>query len=411
MGDATNLPQQDADVVVKSKKQVGKRPVSSTTLFFLSALMLLVGFAVGTRSDQLFAAIAPIFGVKASADTLDTRVLQETFRNLKANYDGELDLDALADGAARGMVEAAGDRYTSFLSSEEAAQLAQDLNGQVSGIGCEIGVRNDQPTVLRVLTDSPAEKSGIKVGDVFIAVNSESVVGADSSTTASKIRGEAGTSVKITVKRASEVMDFTITRATVSDPSVRYSVSDGLGVMILSRFDSDTAQLAREAALEFKRQNVRGVILDLRDNGGGYLDAARDVAGIWLKDQIVVKEQSAGKITKELKSGSSAILEGVQTVVLVNGGSASASEIVAGALQDHGVAKLLGEKTFGKGTVQNLLSLSGGRQLKVTVARWLTPKGKNITKEGISPDIKVQLTSDDTNHGFDPQLEAAKARF
>jgi hypothetical protein len=381
--------------------------VSKSTFFVSIALVALVGYIAGTRSDQLYAAIAPVFGIKASADSLNTSVLQDAYRNLKANYDGKLDADALSDGAVRGMVAAADDRYTVFMDKKEAEEFNRGLSGQVSGIGSEIGRRSNQPTVLRVLNDSPAEKAGVKSGDVFVAVNGESVEGKDASAVASRVRGEAGTSVKLTMKRGESTVDFTIVRAQVSDPSVRWSVSDGVGTMIISRFDAQTASLARQAASELKSQGVKAVIVDLRDNGGGYLNAARDVAGIWLNNQIVVTEKAGDKVTDEVKTGSSAILDGMKTILLVNRDSASASEILAGALQEHGKATLVGQKTFGKGTVQKVLNLADGRLLKVTVARWYTPKGKNITKEGITPETIVELTADDMNAGRDPQRDKA----
>jgi carboxyl-terminal processing protease len=386
-----------------------RRGISRNTFFGTMILVALVGFVAGTRSSQLYASVAPLFGIKASADTLELQLVQKTYQELKANYDGTLDSTKLVDGAARGMVAAAGDRYTVFMDQTESADFAKQLSGEVSGIGCEIGVRSNQPTILRVLTDSPAEQSGVKAGDVITAVNGESVDASDSATVAEKIRGEAGTSVKVKVLRGSEVHEFTITRAKISDPSVRWSVSDGIGTMIISRFDQDTGVLARKAATEFKAQNVRGVVLDLRDDGGGYLDAARDVAGIWLSNKKVVTEKTDGKVTDTVTTESNPVLAGVKTVVLVNGGSASASEIVAGALQDYKVATLVGERTFGKGTVQKLIELPDGRQLKVTIARWYTPNGKNITKDGITPDTKVQLTSEDMNAGRDPQADAARA--
>ena len=389
-----------------------RRSVVSKNTFIVSlAFTLLVGFIAGTRSNELYAAVAPVFGIKASADTLDLTLVQKTFQELKANYDGKLDTTALVDGAARGMTAAVGDRYTVFMDKSEADDFAKQLSGEVSGIGCEIGIRSNQPTIIRVLTDSPAEQAGVKANDVIVAVNGESVVGADSATTAEKIRGEAGTSVKIKVARGDTTQEFTIVRAKISDPSVRWSVKDGIGTMVISRFDQDTGELAKKAATEFKAQGVRGVILDLRDDGGGYLDAARDVAGIWLGDKTIVTEKTDGKVTDTVTSAPNPILQGVKTVVLVNGGSASASEIVAGALQDYKVATLVGEKTFGKGTVQKLIDLPDGRELKVTIARWYTPNGKNITKEGITPDTKVQLTSDDMNAGRDPQADAAAALF
>ena len=385
--------------------------VTKTTLLVSVALTALVAFIAGTRSDQLYAAVAPMFGIKASADTLDTAVLQQAFRELKANYDGSLDAGKLTDGAARGMVAAAGDRYTVFMDKEEAEQFNKDLRGEISGIGCEIGVRGDRATVLRVLADSPAQAAGVKVGDIFVSVNGEAVEGLDAATVASKVRGEKGTTVKLVMQRCEEQKEFTITRAQVTDASVRWSIDNGIGTITMSRFDDDTGRLATQAATEFKAQGVKGVVLDLRGNGGGYLSAAVDVAGIWLDNKVVVTEKANGKVTGTEKTGSNALLGGMKTVVLVNGASASASEIVAGALQDHKAATIVGEKTFGKGTVQKVVNLLDGRLLKVTIARWYTPNGKNITKEGISPDTKVELTSEDANAGRDPQLDMAEGLF
>lgn len=382
--------------------------VSKSTFYFGLVFVALVAFVAGTRNQQLYAAIAPVFGVKASADTLDLALVQKTYQELKANYDGTLDTTKLIDGAARGMVAEAGDRYTIFMDKKESEDFQKQLSGEVSGVGCEIGVRAGQPTILRVLPDSPAEKGGLKAADTIVAVNGEAVEGLDAAGVAEKIRGEEGTSVKLSIRRGDETKEFTITRAKISDASVRYSIENGIGKMIISRFDTDTGDLARKAAIEFKNNNVKGVIVDLRDNGGGYLDAARDVAGIWLNNKVVVSEKTDGKTTDEVRTGMNAILEGVKTVVLVNGGSASASEIVAGALQDYNVATLVGEKTFGKGTVQKIIDLPDGRTLKVTIARWYTPKGKNITKEGIAPDVKVTMSTEDINAGRDPQLDAAK---
>lgn len=393
------------------KSRRGAQGVSKNIFFVSMALVALVGFVAGTRSSQLYAMTAPLFGIKTSSDTLDLALVQKTYQELKANYDGTLTKDQLVDGAARGMAAAVGDRYTVFMDKKEAEDFSKELSGQVTGIGCELGMRSNEPTIIRVLSDSPAQQAGLMAGDVFVTVNDESVAGADVSAVASKIRGVEGTSVKVSVKRGAETKSFTITRAKISDPSVRSQVKDGIGILTITRFDSDTATLARKAAESFKSQRVQGVIIDLRDDGGGYLDAAQAVASLWLNGEVVVSEKTDGKVTDTIKADRNPILNGIKTVVLVNGGSASASEIVAGALQDHKVATLLGEKTYGKGTVQKLINLPDGRQLKVTVARWYTPNGKNITKEGITPDTLLQLTSDDANAGRDPQLDAAVAQL
>ncbi|MGB4762705.1 MAG: S41 family peptidase [Candidatus Saccharimonas sp.] len=385
-----------------------RRSISVSTFLLSLILVMSVGFVLGTRSDQLYAAIAPVFGIRASADTIDTSLLQKVYRELKANFDGDLDSDKLIDGAARGMTAAAGDQYTVFMDAKEAEEFRKELSGQISGIGCEIGVRSDQPTVLRVIAGSPAERAGLKAGDVFVSVNDDSVEGKTSSEVASKVRGDAGTSVKLTMSRNGELVEFTITREQVSDPSVRWAAVDGVGVLTISRFDEDAADLARRGANELIAQGVTSVVVDLRNNGGGYLQSAQEIAGLWLDKKLVVTEKSGGKVVDQIYSQGSPVLKDVKTVVLVNDNSASASEILAGALQEYNVAKLVGQKTFGKGTVQQVLDLPDGRLLKVTIARWYTPKGKNITKEGISPDVKVDLTLEDINAGRDPQLDKAK---
>ena len=386
-----------------------QRKVSQGVFLASLVLAIIVSFAAGTRSEEIYQIAAPIFGIKVAKQPLDTEVMKEAYRQLAANYDGDLDANKLSDGAARGMVKAVGDDYTTFLDKEEAAEFNKSLNGEVSGIGAEIGVRNLQPTVLRVLDDSPAKKAGLKTGDIFVAVNGTSVAGETASGVADKVTGEAGTTVKLTMRRGSESLDFSITRAQISDPSVRWSVSDDVGVLTISRFDDNTGSLARKAAKEFIDKGVKSVIVDLRNNGGGYLTAAQEVASLWLDSgKTVVTEKSRGQVTETVKASGNPTLKGKKTVVLVNGSSASASEIVAGALKDYQAAILVGEKTFGKGTVQKVINLSDDRILKVTVARWYTPQDRNITKEGIQPNQTVKMSSDDNNAGRDPQMARAK---
>jgi carboxyl-terminal processing protease len=387
----------------------GRRDISKNIYFLTIAATAVIGFVAGTRSGEIIGAVAPVLGFKIETGTLDMKLVQKTYQQLKVNYDGTLDTQKLIDGASRGLVAAADDQYTVFMDAKEAAEFDDDLSGNIGGgIGAEIGLRNNKPTIIRVLANNPAEKAGVRAGDTILAVNDQPASGWSADKTATQVRGEAGTTVKLAVMRGSESKEFTITRATVNNPSVMSSIENGIGTMTITRFDNETGNLARKAAQNFKQQNIKSVILDLRGNGGGYLTAAQDVAGLWLNGQLIVSERTNGKVVEELKSGSDAVLVGIPTVVLVNGSSASASEIVAGALQDHKAATLVGEKTFGKGTVQKVLDLGAGTKLKVTIARWYTPNGKNITKEGITPDQKVELTAGDADTGKDPQLEAAR---
>lgn len=400
-----------------------ERPAISRKIFIASlALMAVVAFTAGTRSQDIAATIGPVFGFKVASGSLDMNSLQNVYRQLKANFDGKLDDQALIDGATHGMVAAAGDKYTVYMNAKEAKEFNNDLSGTIGGgIGAEIGIRNNEPTIVRVLDGNPAKTAGLQVGDVISSVNDQNAQGWTSEKTAAAIRGDVGTTVKLVVMRGSEQKSFTVTRAQVNNPSVTSSVVGTTGIIKLTRFDDQTSTLARQAAQSLKGQNVKSIILDLRGNGGGYLTAAQDVAGLWLDNKTVVTERTGGKVTDTVTSGGNPILAGMPTVVLIDGGSASASEIVAGALHDYKAATLIGEKSFGKGTVQKVLNLGGSSLtdnlggdsplLKVTVARWYTPNGINITSQGIQPDKEVKMTSDDTNAGRDPQLDAAKAQL
>ncbi|MDB5180048.1 MAG: putative carboxyl-terminal protease [Candidatus Saccharibacteria bacterium] len=396
---------------VRKVRETNARRIPGSILAIGLIFILGLGYITGTFNNQIISTIAPAFGIKAYAGTLDTSSLQATYQALKANYDGTIDDKALIEAANKGMVNSLGDPYTLYFNAKEASDFNKDLTGTIGGgIGVELSLRNNQITVIRVLADNPAEKAGMAVGDVIAKINDTTVASTDAiDSIVSKIRGDAGTTVKITVTRGTETKDFTITRAEVTNPSVYSTVSGGIGIMTISRFDDQTGQLARSAAASFKSQNVKSVILDLRGNGGGYLTAAQDVVGLWENNKTVVTEKTNGKVVDELKSGTDPILAGLPTVVLVNASSASASEITAGALQDYGTAKLVGEKTFGKGSVQKLIGLPDSAQLKVTIAKWYTPNGKNISKEGIAPDKAVSISTDDINAGRDPQLDAAKA--
>lgn len=382
-------------------------PTAIIVMWFLFVAGL--GYIGGTFNNQLVSAIAPLFGAKIYTGELDLSSVQETYQTLKANYDGELDDKALIEGANRGLVDAAGDEYTVYFNTEESDAFNNDLSGAIGGgIGVEVNIRNDQPTVVRVLADNPAAEAGVLAGDVIATVNDENVLDLSVDELVAKIRGEIGTTVKLGVIRDSAPREFTITRAEVSNPSVYSSIENGIGILTITRFDERTGSLARQAAQSLKDQNVSAVIVDLRGNGGGYLTAAQDVAGIWLDREVVVTEKTNGRVVDQLYSSSNPILNGVRTIVLVDGFTASASEIVAGALEEYGAAELLGEQTFGKGSVQQLIELPDGAQLKVTVARWFTPKGKNISETGIAPGTVVERSTDDINAGRDPQLTAAK---
>ena len=340
-----------------------------------------------------------------STDEIDLTNVQFTYQKLKASYDGDLDTNALINGASRGLVAAAGDEYTEFLDAEQVKEFDNDLNGSIGGgIGAELYKKGDNVTIAQVLVNTPASKAGLKSEDVIAMVNEENVLGENVDTVVKKIRGEVGTTVKITVVRDGEPKEFSITREIISVPSVDSKTEDGILILQVSRFDEATARLMRGAIYNAKHKGgLKGVVVDLRNNGGGYLDAAVDAAGIWLDNKTVVTEKKGDKVIAQKTTGETAIAADIPTVVLVNQATASASEILAGALRDYKIAKIVGAKTYGKGSVQTMLSLPWDNKLKVTIARWYTPSGVNITKQGIKPDKEVTLEKDSDN-----QLEVAK---
>ena len=388
---------------------MSKEKARKAQLFAWAVDIAVVSLIAGARSDQIFAAIAPKLGMRYSAERLDTERSQETYRQLKAQYDGNLDTDKLINGASRGLVAATGDPYTTFMDAEEAKEFEKSLNGNIGGgIGAEIGLRNNRPTVVRVLRNSPAEEAQVKAGDIITAVNGNSVADATTEQVVEKIRGEVNTTVKLHVLRNYQRLEMSMTRKQITAPAVEHDIVDGVGILKVYRFGEETGTLARAAAESFKQNNVQKVILDLRSNPGGTVTAAQALAGLWLDQQDIMTERRGDKVVKTVKSTGKPLLQDMKTVVLIDGSSASASEIVAGALQEYGKAKLLGEKSYGKGSVQQLIKLRDGAQLKVTEARWYTPKGRTIDKTGIEPDEKVGLTANDMNFGKDPQMDAAK---
>lgn len=394
---------------VTKQKDRRQRSIDPIVFFLSLAAVLAIGFVAGMYRVQVFAGLASAFGIPASSKTLNTDLLQQTYRQLDANFDGDLDENALINGAARGMVEAAGDDYTTFLDAEEAERMNSDLEGSIGGgIGAQVGVRDETITLVKILAGTPAEQAGLKAGDKVLTINSETTKDWTTEQAVERIRGEVGTTVKLGIERDGQAMDMTITRAEISVDSVTSEVRDGIGYMTITRFDQETGQLAATAAQSFKEAGVKGVILDLRGNPGGYLSAAQDVSGIWLSKKLVVVEKTGDKVIDELRSRRNAVLEGVPTVVLVDGNSASASEIVAGALHDHKAATLVGETTYGKGTVQRLITLTNGAVLKVTVARWFTPNGLNLSKVGITPDHTVKLSEEDIKNSNDRQMTKAE---
>jgi len=342
---------------------------------------------------------------------LDYSSVTALYQELKDNYNGKLTAQQLTDGLKHGLAEATNDPYTEYFTAAEAKDFNSQLNNSFSGIGAELGQDNDKNIiVISPLDGFPAMKAGLKAQDIITTINGTTTSGMSVDEAVSKIRGKSGTVVKLGIVRdKSQSLTISITRQNIQAPSITTKTLDGtIGYMHITTFADDTSQLALKDAQAFKKQNVKGIILDLRGNPGGLLDAAIDVSSLWLpKGATIVEERGTIGIDTHQANGDN-ILQGIPTVVLIDGGSASASEITAGALHDNGVATLIGQKSYGKGVVQQLLDLNDGGQLKVTVAQWFRPNGQNIQHKGITPDQTVKENANATSDN-DAQLIAAQA--
>ncbi len=313
-------------------------------------------------------------------------------------------------GAIRGMVDSLEDPYTVFMDPKISKDFTDDLAGTFEGIGAEIGIKDDILTIVAPLPEMPAEKAGLMAGDKVFLINGESTMGISIDEAVNKIRGPKGTEVVLSIAREGKdgLTDFTIERGKIIVKSVRETHrDDDIYVVKITNFNNDTIDLFNKAVRNIIKKNPKGIIVDLRNNPGGYLDTAIEMASEWVETGVVVTEHYSEDNKNEHLARGRARLKSYKTVVLVNEGSASAAEIVSGALQDYDEAIIVGKKTFGKGSVQTLSNFSDGSSVKITVAKWLTPKGRSINDEGIEPDNIIDLTLDDYNSGNDPQMEVA----
>jgi carboxyl-terminal processing protease len=310
--------------------------------------------------------------------------------------------EALLDGAAKGMVGALGDPYTVFWNKDETTEFSEEMEGSFEGIGAEIGIRDKILTVIAPLDGMPAEKAGIKSGDKILKINDELTNEMGVSEAVKKIRGPKGTEVKLLIMRdnVADSFEVKVARDKIDIKSVTWEKKDGgIAYLRVSGFLKNTSSEFAVVSQEILTSNSRAVVLDLRDNPGGYLETAVDLAGYFLpKGKLVVTEDHGAKNkekNREHFTYGDGQLVNYPVIILVNQGSASASEILAGAIRDQKGAKLLGKKTYGKGSVQEVADLDAGKTLKVTVAKWLLPNGANIDKEGLAPDIEIERNTEE----------------
>ncbi len=401
-----------ADGASGAEPEWKEKKVSLGNSIIIGAVFLVVGLFVGANLNSWVPGVTKYLGTGVSSSSLDLSSLNEVYNKLASSYNGELDKDALIEGAKAGMVDAVGDPYTVYMDAKEKQEYTNSvLHGNVgAGVGVEFGLRDGYVRVLRVLPDNPALRAGIMIGDIFYKIDGEEVYDLSTAEIGKKVRGEAGTPVTLTMVRDGEPIDFTLTREEINNVSAYVKYDGTTAIVTVLRFDNDTGTKVQEMTKEFSSKGINKVILDLRGNGGGYVSAAQDLLSLWLDNQTILTQKSAHFGEEKTSSLSSrAVLSNMKTVVLVNGSTASASEIVTAALKDYGKATVVGTTTYGKGVVQKMYDLTNGGMLKVTVAEWLTPKSNSINKSGVAPDIEVDMTSEDINKMHDPQMDKAKA--
>lgn len=386
-------------------------------------LSLTAGFAGGFLFQKNQGAESLAGGIKQlinqDSDTVDFGLFWNVWETLHEKYvDTEkIDTQKLVYGAISGMVDAVGDPYTVFLEPQISKKFQEEISGAFGGVGMEVGRRNDVLTVISPLKNTPAFRAGIKAGDRILKIDATSTADLSVDEAVNLIRGKPGTKVMLTLASGSDVKEVTLTRETIKVPAVDWKlINDRVAYIELSTFNQNVDGEFKKAAQEIIKSKADSIVLDLRNNPGGLLDSAVNIAGWFMdKNSIVTIEDMGDGNTTEFRSSGDASLKSYRMVVLINGGSASASEILAGALHDNRGIRLVGEKSFGKGSVQELVKFSGGSSLKVTIAKWLTPAGISISEKGIMADIEVKIDPKTVESsglilgepGKDPQLDKA----
>ena len=398
--------QNDSVPTWQSSKQSGW--LRAIIVIFVALGLFSFGVAVGRGDVSLHS--SSVSTVNPNLPTqLDYSSVNQVYQALRKNYDGKLTAAQLLDGLKHGLADAANDPYTKYFTAAEAKQFDDELNNTFSGVGAELSQDSSgNIIVVAPIKGYPAAKAGLKAKDIIVAVDGKSTQGWSVDKAVLAIRGKKGTEVSLTISRDGKQLTLHITRDDIKLPSVTSKIDHGIGYLQISTFGDDTADLVSKAAAKFQAAHVKGIVLDLRGNPGGLLSAAVSVSSQWLRDgTLILQEKRGSTVMDEYRSEGEHQLVGIPTVVLINDGSASAAEITAGALHDNKAAYLIGEKSFGKGVVQQLVNFSDGSELKVTVAGWYRPNGQNINHKGITPDKTVSLSDRDAKVGNDTQKAAA----
>ena len=381
--------------------------VKKVVISFFLVIVILASFGGGFYFGKSQCKICP-------PEEIDFSLFWEAWAKLQEKFSDKekFDIQEMIYGAISGMVKSLEDPYTTFLNPEDTKRFIEDVKGTFEGVGMEIGIKKGQLQVIAPLEGTPAKKAGLRAGDKIIKVDDTLTADITVDEAVNLIRGPKGTEVTLTIYREEweTTKEIKIVRGVIEVPSLKWEIIDeNIAYLKLYQFSEKASFDFSKAAIEILASPCQKIILDLRNNPGGYLEIAQEISGWFLeRGQIVVIEDfGAGEEQKVYKAQGNTSLAEYPTVILINQGSASGSEILAGALRDNRGIKLIGEQSFGKGSVQELERLKGGSSLKITVAKWLTPKGELITDVGLEPDIKVEITEEDYEEGRDPQLDKA----
>lgn len=414
--------QNTTETVAITQNEEGKRAFKKSLLFLFILLLFFgvfkLGYEKGKGGNAQESILSPkdalIINKENQEKTIDFSLFWQAWNLLKEKYvdRGNLDAHTLFYGAIKGMLSATGDPYTTFFDPKENQAFQEDISGTFEGIGAEMGIKDDILTIIAPLEGMPAEKAGLMSGDKVIKIEEESTSNLSLEEAVKKIRGSRGTEVKLTIFRIGEddYRTIVVKRDTILVKSVRFEMKENnIAYVRINRFGDDTEKEFSLAVKQILSAKAEKLIIDVRNNPGGFLETAVTMSSAMLPfGKVVVMEENSKGERKELKTQGRDSLSHLPTVVLINEGSASASEILAGALKDNREnVTLIGEKSYGKGSVQEFIPLGNETAVKITVARWLTPLGNQINKVGITPDIEVKLTGDDIKEKRDPQLEKA----
>jgi len=378
---------------------------SHTRHFWLLSLILSIAFfALGWLIGD---------NLKSSINELDLTKFWKAYKVIQNRYVGEVNKDLLIEGSIRGLVDSLADPYSVYLSADEKLELETDLMGKFEGIGAELTIKNNKIIIVSPISGSPAQKAGLKPNDVILKIDDQETQSMSLDQAVQLIRGPKGTQVILSIIREGEAdpREFKLIRENIKVDSVTWHFQDNIAIMEIRQFGPDTEKLAKKAAKEISAKQASAMIVDLRNNPGGYLNTVAPIVSLFVPPSVYVIEIDRKGRELKLSTSGSPILPDIPLYILVNAGSASAAEIFAGAMQDHRRATVIGQKTFGKGSVQDIIEFRDGSAIRLTIAKWLTPNRRVIDSVGIEPDVLINDNPDtDDDEILELALKQAKGR-